>query len=146
MKTVGTRSTYRIFAVLSLITGLVYLLFYQLYLKKRPQTEGNDIVKKEPKKPREIQESKVSDKERIAVEETQPSNALTYYVDDMEAINNAKNLDIIDCFEEDGDDDDVGPVRQRHVNGSVNPSFVPDEETGSQATPGVHHRSEGREH
>lgn len=49
MKAFGTRPTYQIFAVLSLITGLVYFLFNSFYLKKRPQVEGNDIVKKKPK-------------------------------------------------------------------------------------------------
>ncbi|XP_034947864.1 uncharacterized protein [Chelonus insularis] len=50
MKAIGTRNTYRIFAVVSIITGIIYFFFNALYLKKRPQVEGNDIVKKEPKK------------------------------------------------------------------------------------------------
>ncbi|XP_051153440.1 uncharacterized protein LOC127276820 [Leptopilina boulardi] len=50
MKGVGTRPTYQIFALASLLTGLMYYVFNVTYLKKRPQVEGNDIVKKEPKK------------------------------------------------------------------------------------------------
>ncbi|KAK0172204.1 hypothetical protein PV328_005551 [Microctonus aethiopoides] len=45
----GTRPTYQIFAVVCLIFGIVYFLFNIMYLKKRPQVEGNDIVKKKPK-------------------------------------------------------------------------------------------------
>ncbi|KOC65506.1 Major facilitator superfamily domain-containing protein 6-A [Habropoda laboriosa] len=49
MKAYGTRPTYRIFAVVTLITGIMYYIFNVAYLKKRPQVEGNDIVKKKPK-------------------------------------------------------------------------------------------------
>ncbi|XP_015112689.1 uncharacterized protein LOC107038226 [Diachasma alloeum] len=49
MTAFGTRPTYQIFAVVCLITGLIYFFFNLLYLKKRPQVEGNDIVKKKPK-------------------------------------------------------------------------------------------------
>ncbi|XP_012265072.2 uncharacterized protein LOC105691281 [Athalia rosae] len=50
MKSVGTRPTYQILGGMSCITGIVYFLFNRLYLRKRPQVEGNDIVKKKPKK------------------------------------------------------------------------------------------------
>ncbi|XP_057330117.1 uncharacterized protein LOC130670705 [Microplitis mediator] len=50
MKAVGTRPTYQIFSVVSLVSGLIYFFFNMCYLQKRPQVEGNDIVKKEPKK------------------------------------------------------------------------------------------------
>ncbi|XP_046473619.1 uncharacterized protein [Neodiprion pinetum] len=50
MKAFGTRPTYQIFSGMSLVTGIVYFLFNALYLRKRPQVEGNDIVKKKPKK------------------------------------------------------------------------------------------------
>ncbi|KMQ90849.1 macrophage mhc class i receptor 2-like protein [Lasius niger] len=46
MKTFGTRPTYQIFAVVTLVTGIIYLIFNMTYLKKRSQLEGNDIVKK----------------------------------------------------------------------------------------------------
>ncbi|XP_017882086.1 uncharacterized protein LOC108626124 [Ceratina calcarata] len=49
MKAFGTRPTYRIFAAMTLITGTMYYVFNVAYLKKRPQVEGNDIVKKKPK-------------------------------------------------------------------------------------------------
>lgn len=49
MKAFDTRPTYRIFAVMCTITGAVYFLFNKFYLRKRPQVEGNDIVKKKPK-------------------------------------------------------------------------------------------------
>ncbi|XP_032677728.1 major facilitator superfamily domain-containing protein 6 [Odontomachus brunneus] len=49
MKAFGTRPTYQIFAVITLVTGIIYFIFNVAYLKKRPQVEGNDIVKKKPK-------------------------------------------------------------------------------------------------
>lgn len=49
MKAFGTRPTYQIFAVVTLLTGIVYFIFNATYLKKRFQLEGNDIVKKKPK-------------------------------------------------------------------------------------------------
>lgn len=49
MKFFGTRPTYQIFAVVTLVTGVMYFVFNATYLKKRPQLEGNDIVKKKPK-------------------------------------------------------------------------------------------------
>lgn len=50
MNAFGTRPTYRIFAVVTLITGLIYFVFNATYLKKRSREgkEGNDIVKKKP--------------------------------------------------------------------------------------------------
>ncbi|XP_014475559.1 PREDICTED: uncharacterized protein LOC106744924 [Dinoponera quadriceps] len=49
MKAFGTRPTYQIFAVVTLVTGIIYFVFNAAYLKRRPQPEGNDIVKKKPK-------------------------------------------------------------------------------------------------
>lgn len=49
MKTFGTRPTYQIFAMITLVTGIIYFIFNMTYLKKRPQFEGNDIVKKKSK-------------------------------------------------------------------------------------------------
>lgn len=46
MTAFGTRPTYRIFAVACTVTGFLYFLFNHFYLRKRPQVEGNDIVKK----------------------------------------------------------------------------------------------------
>lgn len=46
MKAFGTRPTYQIFAVITLVTGIIYLIFNITYLKKQFQFEGNDIVKK----------------------------------------------------------------------------------------------------
>ncbi|KAL6260225.1 hypothetical protein P5V15_007760 [Pogonomyrmex californicus] len=48
MKAFGTRPTYQIFAVVTLVTGLIYILFNMIYLKKRSQLKGNDIVKQKP--------------------------------------------------------------------------------------------------
>ncbi|XP_071564359.1 uncharacterized protein [Temnothorax nylanderi] len=50
MKYFGTRPTYRIFAVVTLVTGIIYFIFNMTYLRKRSQLEGNDIVKRKPKK------------------------------------------------------------------------------------------------
>lgn len=49
MKGFGTRPTYQIFAVVTLLTGIIYFIFNAAYLKKRSQLEGNDIVKKQKK-------------------------------------------------------------------------------------------------
>ncbi|XP_070160005.1 uncharacterized protein [Polyergus mexicanus] len=49
MKAFGTRPTYQIFAVITLVTGIIYLIFNITYLKKRSQFEGNDIVQKKSK-------------------------------------------------------------------------------------------------
>ncbi|XP_012056595.1 PREDICTED: uncharacterized protein LOC105619686 [Atta cephalotes] len=49
MKFFGTRPTYQIFAVVTLLTGIIYFIFNVTYLKKRSQLEGNDIVKKKSK-------------------------------------------------------------------------------------------------
>ncbi|XP_077263889.1 uncharacterized protein LOC143898355 [Temnothorax americanus] len=50
IKYFGTRPTYRIFAVVTLVTGIIYFIFNMTYLRKRSQLEGNDIVKRKPKK------------------------------------------------------------------------------------------------
>ncbi|XP_053978995.1 uncharacterized protein LOC128876555 [Hylaeus volcanicus] len=73
MKAFGTRPTYRIFAVVTLITGMMYYIFNVAYLKKRPQVEGNDIVKKKPKKV-ENQNGVESGIIEIGLEEKQRSN------------------------------------------------------------------------
>lgn len=49
MKFFGTRPTYQIFAVITLVTGIIYFIFNATYLKKRSHLEGNDIVKKKQK-------------------------------------------------------------------------------------------------
>ena len=133
MKAFGTRPTYQIFAVITLVTGLLYLLFNLTYLAKRPQVEGNDIVKKKPKvKPQpavengDLEASKANKEKEIAI------GSDPYIIDDIEAINNAKNLDIIESvnIEENEDeqckDNSDNQLRQRHVNGSVNPAFEGD--------------------
>ncbi|XP_034183594.2 uncharacterized protein LOC117605903 isoform X1 [Osmia lignaria lignaria] len=123
MKAFGTRPTYRIFAVMTLITGIMYYIFNVAYLKKRPQVEGNDIVKKKPKKV-ENQNGLESGIIEIGLEEQKhhrnddennESNNLTGIDNkafseeqdnmkdeenkrksNMEAVNNAKNLDKIE--------------------------------------------------
>ncbi|XP_076303330.1 uncharacterized protein LOC143221741 isoform X2 [Lasioglossum baleicum] len=130
MKAFGTRPTYRIFAALTLITGVMYYIFNVAYLKKRPQTEGNDIVKKKPKK-MENQNGGVEPAIiEMAMEEKKPSdeskenesNNLSGIdnqafskgsengnelrdednrsANNMETINNAKNLDQIEKAED----------------------------------------------
>lgn len=46
----GTRPTYQIFAAVTLVTGIIYFMFNAIYLKKRSQLEGNDIIKQKTKK------------------------------------------------------------------------------------------------
>lgn len=132
MKAFGTRPTYQIFAVVTLLTGLVYLLFNVTYLSKRPQVEGNDIVKKKPKatvatiqdgadKISKIQEVEASKRHKEAKLECDP-----YIIDDLEAVNNAKNLDIAECniIEKVDKDEEEDKEIQRHAQ--LNPAFEPD--------------------
>ncbi|RZB41634.1 major facilitator superfamily domain-containing protein 6-like [Asbolus verrucosus] len=46
----GIRSTFQNFAIFTAVTGLVYLAFHHLYMKKRPSA-GTDITKKDVEKP-----------------------------------------------------------------------------------------------
>ncbi|XP_033209800.1 uncharacterized protein LOC117168332 [Belonocnema kinseyi] len=124
MKAVGTRSTYQIFAAASLLTGLMYCMFNVFYLKKRPQVEGNDIVKKEPKKTKsdlengsveiglkEKKQKQNQDKEKIAsgydnkaysysAEDQMKIESAKSTSKDIEALNNVKNLDKIEKISE----------------------------------------------
>ena len=161
MKAFGTRPTYQIFSVITLVTGIIYLLFNIFYLSKRPQVEGNDIVKKKPKTPKieagkengiipDLDDSKAK-KEKMSHELEKiahelENNSVPYIVDDIEAINNAKNLDIIESVNtEDVPEDNQNDVeksnqenqtRQRHAqqNGSVNPAFEGDEDDKCKVT------------
>ncbi|XP_011146297.1 uncharacterized protein LOC105187278 [Harpegnathos saltator] len=69
MKAFGTRPTYQIFAVVTLLTGVMYLAFNLTYLKRRPQLEGNDIVKKKPKSTDVSQNSLEKKSNDISLEE-----------------------------------------------------------------------------
>lgn len=141
MKAFGTRPTYQIFSGVSLLVGLIYFFFNLCYLSKQPQVEGNEIVKKKPKTPVNVQPAAVpeygstqdvekskADKEKIAHE---LENSLPYIVDDIEAVNNAKNLDIVESIleeEEASSNAEENQVRQRHqANGSVNSAFEADD-------------------
>ncbi|XP_058802844.1 uncharacterized protein LOC131670884 [Phymastichus coffea] len=126
MKAFGTRPTYQIFSGATLLTGLVYLCFNVFYLSKRPQVEGNDIVKKKPKGPKQngslapsIEDSKQKKEKEI--------ESVPYIVDDIEAVNNAKNLDIVESVAEEAALSDDCERSQRH-GGSVNPAFEADED------------------
>ncbi|XP_043494218.1 uncharacterized protein LOC122519090 isoform X1 [Polistes fuscatus] len=155
MKAFGTRPTYQIFAVISLVTGLIYFFFNALYLKKRPQVEGNDIVKKKPKTMTSNQngldrgivetipldeknqhhditneknkmsidtfsgidnESFVKDKDKVTL-----NNVTLKDTKDLEAINNAKNLDNMEKSSTNQDKIENGQ------NGLVNPNFIEDQ-------------------
>lgn len=121
MKSFGTRPTYQIFAVVTLVTGIIYFIFNVTYLKKRSQLEGNDIVKKKPKNinKQDISEKHTSDislneksqskqinntsntmgndNEGFLKEESQ-NNKKTDDLNpiEIEAIRNAKNIDEIE--------------------------------------------------
>lgn len=161
MKGVGTRPTYQIFAAASLLTGLMYYVFNVTYLKKRPQVEGNDIVKKEPKTKKKTttttmttttkgqndlengsveigskekkKQQQIPDKEKIAqgydnkaysedpmkIESANPTSK------DIEALNNAKNLDKIEKISESGDHAETKKIhdktdRQKENNAVMN--------------------------
>lgn len=136
MNAVGTRPTYQIFAVATLITGFLYLFFNLTYLSKRPQVEGNDIVKKIPKDKTITENGEISKgmEESKARKEKELENE-PYIVEDIEAINNAKNLDIIetmDMQDDEGEKKNIEDgrlsncVRQRHTKGEINLAFESD--------------------
>nr|XP_012149221.1 PREDICTED: uncharacterized protein LOC105663632 [Megachile rotundata] len=178
MKAFGTRPTYRIFAVMTLITGIMYYIFNVAYLKKRPQVEGNDIVKKKPKKV-ENQNGLESGIIEIALEEKKQrenddkkneSNIVTGVdnqafsneqdnvksskdeenkrVSDIEAVNNAKNLDKIEKVPAEESKKKLGAKRLKNTqiderertkecskqNGTTNPSFESDNQDRCNVT------------
>lgn len=167
MKAFGTRPTYRIFAVVTLITGIMYYIFNVAYLKKRPQVEGNDIVKKKPKNVENgleggIIEIDLEEKKRGSTNENEKneSNNLTgidnqafireqdgvrssresQRTNNIEAINNAKNLDKIEKMPSDESKKKFGAKRLKKMqtderdrakecskqNGSANPGLESD--------------------
>ncbi|XP_043287431.1 major facilitator superfamily domain-containing protein 6-B [Venturia canescens] len=128
MKAFGTRPTYQIFAAASLITGIVYFMFNYLYLKKRPQVEGNDIVKKKPKVKKSsnieangldnmgmdlVERNEIKKLEADGNLERNPDKVekddFARNQDDLEAMKNAKNLDMIEKIE----DIEASSVRRR---------------------------------
>ncbi|KAJ8683434.1 hypothetical protein QAD02_019226 [Eretmocerus hayati] len=122
MKFFGTRPTYRIFAVMTLVIGLLYFFFNLLYLSKRPQVEGNDIVKKKPKvkeQPSQVNGSVSNIEENCEKKDKMASEVRNepYIVDDIEAINNAKNLDIVESLDEDSNKDRIEDVEMNHTEG-----------------------------
>ncbi|KAK2582249.1 hypothetical protein KPH14_004595 [Odynerus spinipes] len=161
MKAFGTRPTYQIFAVISLVTGLMYFFFNLLYLKKRPQVEGNDIVKKKPKtltanqnglerggiieialdeKKQNSNEKEKKSIDTLAIDneafvkekdtskdtkDTKESKERT--AKDLEAINNAKNLDAIEKATMTKNQE-----KNEGQNGVANPNFVEDEEDNEE--------------
>ncbi|KYQ57900.1 Major facilitator superfamily domain-containing protein 6 [Trachymyrmex zeteki] len=118
MKFFGTRPTYQIFAVVTLLTGIIYFIFNLTYLKKRSQLEGNDIVKKKSKNIDEqdspekctndasldekSQSNQINNKSNMMgndnkgfLKEESHSNKKTNELNstEIEAIRNAKNID-----------------------------------------------------
>jgi len=118
MKFFGTRPTYQIFAVVTLLTGIIYFIFNVTYLKKRSQLEGNDIVKKKsknideqdsPKKhtndislDEKSQNNQINNKSKMMgndnkgfLKEESHNNKKTDELNstEIEAIRNAKNID-----------------------------------------------------
>ncbi|XP_030746351.1 major facilitator superfamily domain-containing protein 6-like [Sitophilus oryzae] len=52
IKPIGIRHTFQVFAVFTIIIGIIYFAFYHFYIKKRP-SEGTDITKKDSIKPQD---------------------------------------------------------------------------------------------
>ncbi|XP_011309592.1 uncharacterized protein [Fopius arisanus] len=115
MTAFGTRPTYQIFAVVCLITGLIYFFFNLFYLKKRPQVEGNDIVKKKPKVQGQLADViDTTDKNEAKMMEAMEGIENLAFTDEfpmvnlneppsakaLETANNAKNLDNIERMPE----------------------------------------------
>lgn len=178
MKAYGTRPTYRIFAVITLITGLMYYIFNVAYLKKRPQVEGNDIVKKKPKnvqnqnglesgiieialeekKQCQNDEKEKESKNTAGIENEAFSNEQenTKYLredenqrpNNLEAVNNAKNLDKIEKMPVEQGRKKFGAKRLKKAqtdehdrpkdcskqNGATKPSFENDEQNRCNVT------------
>lgn len=148
MKAFGTRPTYQIFAVISLVTGLIYFFFNALYLKKRPQVEGNDIVKKKPKTIAENQNGLDRGIVEIALDEKnqhrtgnekEKKSIDALGIDnesfvkekdispkdskDLETINNAKNLETIEKSSI-----TINPEKIEGQNGLMNPNKLEGQE------------------
>ncbi|KAL2750551.1 Major facilitator superfamily domain-containing protein 6-A [Vespula maculifrons] len=148
MKAFGTRPTYQIFAVISLVTGLIYFFFNALYLKKRPQVEGNDIVKKKPKTIAENQNGLDRGIVEIALDEKnqhrtgnekEKKSIDALGIDnesfvkekdispkdskDLETINNAKNLETIEKSSI-----TINPEKIEGQNGLMNPNKLESQE------------------
>lgn len=176
MKAYGTRPTYRIFAVITLITGVMYYVFNVAYLKKRPQVEGNDIVKKKPKnvqnqnglesgiieialEEKRQNEGKEKESKNIAGIENEAfskeqENAKYSREDgnqrpsNLEAVNNAKNLDRIEKMPAEQGRKKFGATRLKKAqadqqgrpkdcskqNGATNPSFENDDQNRCNVT------------
>lgn len=160
MKAFGTRPTYQIFSGMTLITGLVYFMFNTFYLRKRPQVEGNDIVKKKPKKIEtkesgEKVEINMADKEIAIVNDKisygSDNKAFSKDQDDneksdtgakeIEAIKNARNLDKIEKIEDvvndetttnDTEQRDDSGVKSNHnlKNGNTNTAYETEDNDG----------------
>ncbi|XP_026758900.2 uncharacterized protein LOC113518264 [Galleria mellonella] len=62
MKFFGTRPTYQIFAAATFITGCIYYLFNQFYIRKRVLNHDIDICKKKPDLDVECRDTIVTDK------------------------------------------------------------------------------------
>ncbi|XP_012278915.1 uncharacterized protein LOC105698878 [Orussus abietinus] len=152
MKAFGTRPTYQIFAVVSLATGVIYYIFNMAYLKKRPQVEGNDIVKKKPKPPKDtgglengtiemkastkdgVNEKIIAGTENKAFADDSEKENPEVDSNEIETTNNAKNLDKIERISDKkrksvdlkivSDDHEKDGPRKRILDSGVNnPAF-----------------------
>lgn len=50
---ISIRATFQVFAVFTMVTGLIYVGFYHFYMKQRPSA-GTDITKKDVEKPPQV--------------------------------------------------------------------------------------------
>lgn len=103
MKWIGTRPTFRIFAGMTLLTGFCYLCFNTFYITKRTKAKTVDDDKK--------------------VNETEEKKE----INDIEASNNAKNLNIIGNGIENLSGNVEVEMTRKH-SGALNASFEADEE------------------
>lgn len=159
MKAFGTRPTYQIFAGITLFTGLIYFSFNLLYLKKRPQVEGNDIVKKQ-KKPKKLNDSEngiievdINGRQELSKDKSccgvdneayskEKSDELELESKDVEVTKNAKNLqDKIEKTTEELNRRSIREAKERSKdpeerveNGVVNLTFKNDNDTGCSVT------------
>ena len=114
MKAFGTRQTFQIFAVATLITGFCYFLFNILYLSKKSRDESNEIGKKDCIKeksesmPEKITVTKDS-QEKVSCQE--PELKINHFTNIAECINEKKE-------ESNKNNCENETVRRRHSNTS----------------------------
>lgn len=122
---IGARETYQVFSAVTFITGVAYFLFNHFYLRQRA-TEGNEICKKEPKKPKPapIEHNMVETNEKLNgdLKSVQFTKETESKKNNKEKLNATENLG----FEKD-EHEDLEKNEKIVNNGAVNLGFKDDD-------------------